>query len=89
MIRKQHAAGHRLHAAGGEIAGGEAGKFHRAVRPLEREIGRGGLVISTEMITATERSAPGALGPAGLEAVAAAPPASASTPRLLWKDPTA
>ena len=44
-------------------------KFRLAARRREREIGRGGIVISTEMSAATE----GRAGAAGLEAVAVAP----------------
>ena len=47
------AAGHRVHAAGGEIAVGPVeempAKLRRAARRREREIGRGGLVLSPEI----------------------------------------
>ena len=49
-------------------------KFRRAARRRERELGRSGFVISTEMIAATEPSAQAAIGSAGLPPVAVAPP---------------
>ena len=68
----QVAAGYRVHAVGGEIVRRrrrEAANLRRAARRRERAIGRGGLVISTEMSAAKERSQ----AAAGLEGVAAKP----------------